>query len=282
MKTKILFAFLFVNLMVYADAIYVYSITESAEYYHDGEWTPAYKTLALDAEDSLRMSEFASISLLPKGADTPYPVQFEGTLSVQEALEQSTPVKQSTIGETIKGLWHEIFQPGRVSMDYYNSQRGATNRGTASELAMSYAIGNTVISDYDISFALVDANTLQIMDSPVQEDTHLILQVSNKSHTPLYVNLLDISQDGISPVMPIDENGLMGHLLVPANATVRFSESQMQFSLYGEGTDTIILLAAPAPFDLAEVINLTTHNQGTKATTKIGICKKQVAIQAPQ
>ena len=281
MKTKILFAFLFVNLMVYADAIFVYSIIDTVEFYHDGAWNPAYKTLALDTDDSLRLSEFASISLLPQGDDTPHPVQFKGTLSVQEALQQSTPVKQSIIGETFKGIWHEIYRPGNVSMDYYNAKRGATNRGTASELAMAYAIENTVISDYDISFALVDANTLQIIESSVPENTHLILQVNNKSNTPLYVNLLDISQDGVSPVMPIDENGLMGHLLVPANATVRFSDLPMQFSLYGEGTDTIILLASSAPFDIAEVMELATHNQGAKTTTKIGICKKQVAIHVP-
>ena len=281
MKTKILFAFLFVNLMVYADAIFVYSIIDTVEFYHDGAWNPAYKTLALDTDDSLRLSEFASISLLPQGDDTPHPVQFKGTLSVQEALQQSTPVKQSIIGETFKGIWHEIYRPGNVSMDYYNAKRGATSRGTASEFAMAYAIENTVISDYDISFALVDANTLQIIESSVPENTHLILQVNNKSNTPLYVNLLDISQDGVSPVMPIDENGLMGHLLVPANATVRFSDLPMQFSLYGEGTDTIILLASSAPFDLAEVMELATHNQGAKTTTKIGICKKQVAIHVP-
>ncbi|MBR6304601.1 MAG: hypothetical protein IKR37_03110 [Paludibacteraceae bacterium] len=281
MKTKVLLLLLCINMMAYADAIYVYNVTDTVEFYHNGEWKPAYKTLALEAEDSLRMGEFASISLLPKGADTPYPVQFKSTLTVQEALEQGSPAKRSTFRETISGLWHEIFQPGHVSMEHYNTQHGATYRGSASEQVMAYAVENPAVSDFDISFALINANTMNIVDSQVTEDIPLILQVTNKSNTPLFVNLIDISNDGMSPVLPIDEKGLMGHLLIPANATVRFSERHMRFSFYGAGTDTLILLASPEAFDLTEVIKLAEQHQGNKTSEKIGVCKKQVKIQIP-
>ncbi len=274
-RTILMFLFL-ATITVHAADIYTYSVTGNVMYLHNGTWENLVKTTALEETDSLKMDKYSSVVLLDK-ENTPFPIQFNGVYTVRQALKKCAPVKSNKIREILSGFAREIIVSKQVSMENYNIRQGAVFRSsTASEVALASALYQDIQSAYDISFRLLYADTGEPVRRMVREDKQLILEIINRSKTPLFVNLIDSSSEGVVPVLPMDSLGLMPHLLVPAFSTVRFDDNIMKFVMVGKGTDLLVLLADTEPFDVMKVINtkkLTINNNRS-----VGVSKQTIDI----
>lgn len=276
---RVLFSFLtLLPLTLLANNIFVYDVKGEVFYWHNNKWDIAKPALRLEKSDSLKMGEYASITLL-EGSKKPYPAQFRDTRTVEEVLKQSQHTKKPLIIEAFQGLISEIVQPLHVSVENYNENQGAADRGSGKEPKLAAALVNKAVESSEISFQLIDATTGALINDAVQEGTPLIAQVTNKAPLPLYVNIIDLSNGEMAPVLPIGKDGDMRHLLIPANATVRLDRKDMRFSMFGKGTDQLILLADEEPFDVMQVIRLVNRPDISADHSKVYISRQAVRIK---
>ena len=128
--------------------------------------------------------------------------------------------------------------------------------------------------------------TLQAVDTyqnlPIKEikaGEYANLLVSNNNDIPLYVNVIDI--DGNlewTAVIPKDEVEMMSSLLIPPHASVILPYPIQFFEPVG--TDQLILLAYPMPFNVQRIINLyRSGNVDTTISAKVGGTIMSISIK---
>ena len=100
----------------------------------------------------------------------------------------------------------------------------------------------------------------------------VFFRIYNNSKKDLYVNIIDVDDDGkLSDCLPVDDGLTMSHLLIPAESVIDLSNYPVTLWL-PQGTDHLILVAYDEPFDV-RVVNSTLLTPGLKpvSSTVVGL-----------
>ena len=125
----------------------------------------------------------------------------------------------------------------------------------------------------------MDRKADTVLNGKVYIGKEAYFRVSNTSNVDLYVNIIDINAEGeLYDCMPVDEGMTLSHLLIPANSTIDLKDYPISFA-EPAGTDHLLLLAYPEPFDL-RVVNKVLKTPGLTAakSCQLGIYNKSVNI----
>ena len=129
-----------------------------------------------------------------------------------------------------------------------------------------------LLTDYDVQFDLINCDTGLPVDNNVAAGTSCYVRVTNHSTEVLYMNVLDIDDQGNKYlVLPIDEAQTCAHLLVPPMGTVSFKADPFIFG-DNPSKEVFLLMATPDPIDFSIVMN-PIHSDGN-AGMRTGLLRK--------
>lgn len=288
MKKLIIAALLCICEMAGAQNIVVYNVTGSAEKQEGSSWKPLTRREVLKETDVIRVSQNSAMNLLDKNDSKLYAVKQTGAKKVSAILAELKSKQGSVAVKYGEHIAKSLFN-GNSSTISHNAA-GCTYRGATVENDMARTLAfkqaNNALtgisngtSDYDVRFDIMD-RTADTTLKNVFVGKEAYFRITNNSDTDLYINITDINADGeLYDCMPIDEGMTQSHLLIPANSTVDLKDFPIAFGAPA-GTDHLILLAYPEPFDL-RVINkaLLTPGLTSAKSCKMGVFNKSVAIE---
>ena len=132
-------------------------------------------------------------------------------------------------------------------------------------------------SDMDVKFELISCDTGFEIKDYVEKNTGSYVRVHNNTDEILYVNVLDIDEEGNKYlVLPVDEAATCAHLLVPPMSTVSFKSEPFIFS-EDPMKETFILVATQEPVDFS--ILMSPIRSGTGKSMKTGFYKNTYRVQ---
>ena len=241
----------------------------------------------------------SAVTLIDEKNSRMYPFSKEGTYTVGQLVENSRSRAKNISKQYMSYLIKQLFSDGSQQMSHPDTymQVTATSYRSASSDSMLLsriaqdlfmAEGNTVeqllcspegrvTSDMDVSFELVSCDTGFALEDQVKGNTGSYVRVCNKTEEVLYVNVLDIDENGNKYlVLPVDEAATCAHLLVPPMSTVSFKSEPFIFS-EEPMKETFILIATQEPVDFSILMNPIPRHAGK--TMKSGFYRNTYQVQ---
>ena len=275
-KLFVTFVLLCFAVSLSAQHLFVMGINGTAEINKKGEWVSLVKAQALFDNDIIRTSRFGNITILDNERGKVYSVQSETGAQVQNLIATQKSSVKRIFKETIEVISDILFSKKDKATDNYQTTGGVTYRSDNADEMIAAWLKNNLNDKYEINNSSFDF-TLQVVDKylniPIQEiqaGDYANLLVSNNNDIPLYVNIIDIDgNQEWTAVIPKDEVEMMSSLLIPPHASVILPYSIQFFEPVG--TDQMILLAYPLPFNIQRIINLyRSGNVDTTTSAKVG------------
>lgn len=287
-KMFLVMALCLTQMASYAQNLLVYNITGSAERLEQGNWKPLTKRAQLNANDQVRVSKNSALAIIDKKNNKVYAIKETGAKSI-DALIAGVSGNDKSL--TVKFAEHaaKALMDGSSSNVSHNAA-GCTYRGASVEndiaKTLIYKEKNTslvqlsnAMTDYGVSFDLVDRKSGEVLPQQVNIDHEAYFRIKNTSNRDLYVNILDINPNGeLYECLPVDDAMTLSHLLIPAQSTIDLTDYPITFTA-PQGTDHLILVAYDEPFDLREVSKVlkTSGVQGNPSTV-VGLYNMQIKI----
>lgn len=261
--------------------LYILSANGKVKLLRGGKWNTAFVSDRLFETDILQTEPYGNVVIRDKKANQNYPVQSSKPQSVKDLiapLQRSTPSLTAEFG---RGLDNLIRGLGSIR-DLFPSTGGGVYKGDVPEMMVARALlSQPQGSFYSVSMRLLDKYTLQPIGQ-VREGQSIILEITNSSDMPLFVNVIDRDAKGVDTALyDITELQDIGELYVPANSTIRLKRFPLKFAP-ANTTDQLILVAYPLPFSLSNVLQILSENKMTEQEdveeSKIGIYSINVPI----
>ncbi|MCQ2191514.1 MAG: copper chaperone PCu(A)C [Paludibacteraceae bacterium] len=287
MKKWIIAALLCLCEMAGAQNLIVYNVTGSAEKLDGSNWKALTRRETLKETDVVRVGKNSALSILDKGSSKVYALKQGEAQKVGDLIGDIRSNQNSASGKYFDHMVGSLFN-GSSSTVSHNAG-GCSYRGAAIENDMARTIAfkqanNSLVkisngtSDYNVRFDVIDRNADTTL-SKVFIGKEAYFRITNNSEVDLYVNIIDVNAEGeLYDCMPVDEGMTLSHLLIPAKSTIDLKDYPIAFS-EPVGTDHLLLLAYPEPFDL-RVVNKVLLTPGLSAakSCKLGIYNKSVNI----
>ncbi len=276
MRKIILFMALLAASFAASAQCYIYEVTGSASVFRNGEWATAHKTMALSARDSVRTGEMSSVVVLDRKNGRLYAFQSREAETLEKLISTQKPKSRKLLGETVQSLFNILFTRNEKSMAAYHTVSGVTYRGEEEDMLIAAAIAADQPSSEDLTFRMLDFHSAKPL-TEVRSGSLAVLEVTNRTDSPLYFNLIDIDPSGqMAPVLPFDEAHTMLHLFIPPHSVVRLKEYPVEF--YGSGVDRLILVASEYVFNLQNVIRMIPSARASRST-KVHIQRSSIHIR---
>lgn len=286
---KQLFFALFLGLaqLVSAQNMMVYNVTGTAEKQENGAWTKLTRRAALQPTDIVRVGENSALSVLDRGTSKVYAIKQSDAKKLSDLISAVQNNQSSANAQYFDHMVSSLFNGGTATVSHNAagcSYRGATVENDIAR-TLAFKKGNNALSgisngtsDYGVKFELIDRKNGNVLDQ-VYIGKEAYFRITNTSDMDLYVNILDINAEGeLYDCLPVDEAMTLSHLMIPANSTVDLADHAIAFSAPA-GTDHLILIAMPQPFDLREVNRMLLKPGLTGAAScQVGLYNKVVKI----
>lgn len=287
MKKYIFAALLCICELAGAQNLIVYNVTGSAEKQDGTSWKPLARREVLQENDVVRVGENSALSILDKGSSKVYALKQGNAQKVAALIAGIKDNQNSASGKYFDHMVGSLFN-GNSSTVSHNAA-GCSYRGASIENDMARTIAfkqanNSLVgisngtSDYDVRFDVIDRiNGANL--SNVQIGKEAFFRITNNSDVDLYVNIIDVNAEGeLYDCMPVDEGMTLSHLLIPAKSTIDLKDYPIAFA-EPMGTDHLLLLAYPEPFDL-RIVNKVLLTPGLSAakSCNLGVYNKSIKI----
>ena len=235
--------------------LYIYNVNGNASVYRNGVWSDAFATQKLQPSDSLMTGDDSYLVILDRGENRMYSFQSAFPRSLSDMVQMQKPRTKRLLTEVCQGIYNSMFGRDRVATkDMVN---GVVYRSDDEDKAIVAALAAGQRSSDKVSFRFVDAHGRTCSRVKVGEIAEV--EVTNRSESPLYINIIDIDSHGnVSSVFPMDEAQAQFRLFVPPHAVVRFEGLKVEF-YEPLGVDNLILVASMVPFDVVNVLKLWSH-----------------------
>ena len=276
--------------LVCAQDIYVYSVIGKAEKQANGKWVALQKRDPLQLTDMIRVDNNSALSFIDRKAEKIYSISQNNGQKVSELIANYKS-KQSYASNFVSHASKSLFNGGSDRISH--EAAGCTYRGDIIENDIAKAIlakhngsplgsMNNAKTDYAISFSILDRRTKAELEGVVALDSQAVFRIKNSSDTPLYVNILDINNNGEKyDCLPIDDATTMSHLLIPGNCTIDLTTYPVEFS-EPVGIDNLILIATEVPYDLRQVMKYFDKADASKVQSSnypVGVYCKKIEVK---
>ena len=301
MKNRIislLFFLIGVVAAISAQAYTVYSVIGTAEIIEGKSALPLKARKLIKAQTRLRIFPESSVTVLDEKSSKLYSFSSEGTFSVKQLIEKSQKKTKNVSKQYMSYLVKQLFSSSSSQMTHPDTymQVTATSYRSASTDSMLVArlsqmlqkkndmtteqficsTSSPLDTDMDVSFDLVSCDTGFLVERQTPAGTACYVRVHNYSEEALYVNVLDIDDQGNKYlVLPVDSATACAHLLVPSLTTVSFTSEPFIFS-DGQSAETFMLVATPEPVDFSILMGPI---RGGRKTMKSGFFKRTLQVR---
>ena len=271
-----------------AENLQVFNVIGKAEVQDGNAWKPLSRRAVLKNSDVVRIDKNSSLSVLDKEKSKVYALKQSDAANVGQLI---AGVANNGSNGTSKIFNHMVksLTDGSSSQTSHNAA-GCSYRGASVENDIARTLAfkqkntslvqiNNATTDYGVKFELVDRKTDQVLPGQLYIGKEAYFRITNSSDRDLYVNVLDVNPQGeLYDCLPVDEGMTMSHLLIPAGSTVDLKDHAIEFA-EPAGTDHLILIAYPEPFDL-RVVNKDLLKSGLTASPscQIGVYNRAVNI----
>lgn len=277
----------------------VYSVIGNARIVEGKKSTPLQARKQINSDTRLLIGTESAVTLLDEKDNKMYSLSTEGTYLVSQLINKYKNKSKSITKQYMSYLVKQLFSDDSQKMshpDMYmqvtaTSYRSATNDSMLlSRITQELPIrGGITIeqqlcspdfdlkSDMDVYFELVSCDTGFSLNKQVKGNTGSYVRVHNDTEEALYVNVLDIDEDGNKYlVLPVDEAATCAHLLVPPMSTVSFKSEPFIFS-DNPMKETFILVATQDPVDFS--ILMSPIKNGRAKPIKLGVSRNFYHVQ---
>lgn len=262
----------------YADW-FVFAVNETVERQSNDGWQLLQKGDRLFATDNIRMSQYASLSVLDDQSKRVYPLQCTTETKLTDLMQQMQSSSSPALvryAKTILNIFHSEDQEALVGSAGVSYRDAAADRIVA-DILRRRLNGNTwsnvsyLSSDYRLEMQSVCLDKGELCHI-VNEGERIRLLVSNHSNRALFVAILDVDAGGSPQVLlPQNVNEMIGRMFIPAYSTVLLPEV---LSFAPAGIDYLYLIAYDEPFDIQQVLTLMQTTDATipvqTSTSKLG------------
>lgn len=277
----------------------VYSVIGNTKVVQGKKAVPLLPRRQLNVSNRLMIEAESAVTLLDEKNNKMYSFSTEGTHTVGQLVEKTQSRAKNVSKQYMSYLVKQLFSKGSSKMSHPNtymqvtatSYRSATSDSmllsrisqslpdidgkTGEELLCTP--GSMLDSDKDVRFELISCDTGFTIDKTVKGNTGSYVRVHNDSEEALYVNVLDIDEQGNKYlVLPVDSAATCAHLLVPPMSTVSFKSEPFIFS-DEPSKETFILIATEEPVDFSILMN--PIRRSNKRAMKSGFYRNFYQVQ---
>ena len=277
----------------------VYSVIGDAKLIQGKKAVPLEPRKQLSAQNRLIVDAESAITLLDEKRSKMYSFSIEGTYSVKDLVAKAGNKAKFVSRQYMSYLVKQLFSKGSSQMVHPNtymqvtatSYRSSVNDSMllsriAQELPLEFGYtaeqqlcrsDNKLSSDLQVRFELISCDTGYELGNDVKANTSCYVRVHNDTDEALYVNVLDIDDEGGKYlVLPVDEAATCSHLLVPPLSTVSFKSEPFIFT-DDQMRETFILVATQDPVDFSILMNPISGGKGR--VMKSGLYRKAYQIR---
>lgn len=268
----ILVVFMVLSSAIRAQTYTVYSVTGSAKLVNGKNTSLLQPRKQLSANSRLLIEPESAVTLLDEKNYKMYSFSAEGSHTVKQLIDMTrSSVKKITkqyMSYLVKQLFTDASQQ-KVHPDTYMQVTATSYRSATSDSMLLSRIAQLlpdeetpienllckpetkIETDMDVYFELISCDTGLAIDRDVKTNTGSYLRVHNGTDEIVYVNVLDIDENGNKYlVLPVDSAATCAHLLVPPMSTISFRADPFIFS-EEPIKETFILVATEDPVDFS-------------------------------
>lgn len=276
----------------------VYSVIGTAKIIEGKSTSPLTARKLVTAQTRLLIAPESAVTVLDETNNKMFSFSSEGTYTVGQLIEKTRNNAKGVSKQYMSYLVKQLFANGSSQMSHPDTymQVTATSYRSASCDSMLLARLSQLLpagedmtteqflcssrsqlgSDLDVSFDLVSCDTGYLIERQVEPGTGSYVRVHNNSKEALYVNVLDIDdQGGKYLVLPVDSAASCAHLLVPPLSTVSFKSEPFIFA-DGQSAETFVLVATQEPVDFSILMNPI---RGGRHSMKSGLYKRTLQVK---
>lgn len=278
----------------------VYAVIGNARIVNGKKSIPLTARKQIDMKSHLFIGAESSVTVLDEKSNKLFFFSSEGTFSIGQLIEKASHKSKTVSKQYMSYLVKQLFSAESQRMahpDTYMQVTATSYRSTTNDSMLIYRIvqnlpqaegltleqqlcksDNSLSSDMDIKFELVSCDTGFEIKDFVEKNTGSYVRVHNNTDNALYVNVLDIDEDGNKYlVLPVDEAATCAHLLVPPMSTVSFKSEPFIFS-DKPMKETFILVATQEPVDFSILMSpIQSGNNGKPM--KSGLFRNTYRVQ---
>ena len=254
MRLKLLVLFFLIGSNAFAQKLWVYSVTGSAEKKDDSSWVSLQRSDILSLNDAIRTDRTSSLTILDRSNNKLYSFQSETPMSVKDVIssQQKNP---SLAKEFISYLWKSVNG---------KTQEGAKRAGVVYRDRDNANLIASSLTKYKVDIKLLDSESGNEIGNVVKIGQRALFKVRNYANIPLFVNVIDMDAAGnMAECIPVPDESYMPLLMVPANSEVILNNFPVEFS-HPAGVDTLIPLAWHEPYDVKVVIENIENISGNQ------------------
>jgi len=260
--------------------LYVLSINGQVQIRRGNVWKDVFVSDILYETDILKTEPYGSVVIQDKKEHKNYPIQSATPQSVKQLISKDRKKTPSLTLEFCRGVDKLVRGLGSLRA-LFPETGGGVYKGENTNLLIAKALlssGNS--SSYPISMTLLDGGTLQPLEK-VCVDQSFLIEITNDSDTPLFVNIIDRDETGKQEALiHVNDSCCLPGYYVPASSTIRVTSGTTFYP--ANTTDQLTLVAYPIPFYLPDVIELMNKpeiiNDSAFINEPIGIYHMSVPI----
>lgn len=278
----------------------VYSVIGNAKIVNGKNTSVLQPRNQLYANSRLLIEPESAVTLLDEKNNKMYSFAAEGSHTVKQLIDMTRNSVKNISKQYMSYLVKQLFTDASQKMthpDTYmqvtaTSYRSVTNDsmllnriaqlfpdkdGTPIE-KMLCKPDTKIDTDMDVHFELISCDTGLAIDRNVKTNTGTYLRVHNGTEEIVYVNVLDIDENGNKYlILPVDSAATCAHLLVPPMSTISFKSEPFIFS-EEPIKETFILIATEEPVDFSILMNPIRRNSG-KRGMKSGLYRNFYSVE---
>ena len=281
----------------------VYSVVGKACTQQGKIFSPLSARKYLSPATKLKIAPESAVTVIDESKQKMFSFTRAGVNSVGDLVGMSSKQTKNLTKQYMGYLVKQLFGSSSKKMvhpDAYMQVTGTSYRAVAKDSLMAARLveilddgtsahgtaeqqlfdgNNSIASDFDVSFDLVDVETGKTVGNAVRRNTPCYARVTNNTDETLYVNILNIDKDGNKYlVLPIDEEATCANLLVPAFSTVGF-KSEPFITPDNTSDDAFVLVATEEPVNFSIMMNPLTRGSIEKSDTRVGVMRRNVKTE---
>ena len=255
----------------------VYTVIGSAKIVNNKNTSTLLPRKQITADTRLLIEPESAVTLLDEKNNKMYSFSSEGSHTVRQLINMTRnnvkTISQKYMSYLVKQLFsdasHQMIHPDtymQVTATTYRSEtidsmllsriaRMFENEQGMSVEQLLCRPDKKIETDMDVYFELISCETGRAIDRNVKANTGSYLRVHNGTDEIIFVNVLDIDDNGNRYlVLPVDSAATCSNLLVPPMSTISFKEDPFIFP-DEQIKETFILVATEEPVDFSVLLN---------------------------
>lgn len=298
-KLVFLVVFLMMSSVTRAQTYTVYSVIGNAKVVNGKKTSSLQPRKLLNINSRLLIEPESAVILLDDKSNKMYSFAAEGSHTVKQLIDMTRNSVKTISKQYMNYLVNQLFSDASQQMvhpDTYMQVTATSYRSSSNDSLLLTRISQLfpdqvgapieellcrpetkIETDMDVHFELISCDTGLAVDRNVKANTGTYLRVHNGTNEIIYVNVLDIDENGNKYlVLPVDSAATCAHLLVPPMSTISFRAYPFVFS-DEPIKETFIMVATEEPVDFSILMN--PIRRGGKKSMKSGLYRNIYRVE---